>query len=896
MTARTGELVITLMWLRGLVRHRRARLLSTAVGVAVGVALLASIGTFLSATTSRMTGRAAAGVAVDWQVQVAKGAEARSVLAAVGHLHGVTAALPVAVADTTGLSATVGGTTQQTGPGKVVGLPPQYASAFPGTLRVLAGSGDGALLAQQTAANLHAKPGDAINIGRLGLPPAKVRVGGVIDLPQADSFFQQVGAPIGAQPQAPPDNVILLPRATFDAVAAPLARRRPDLVVTQIHVSLSRGLPGSPSAAFTQVSGRARNLETKLAGGGLVGDNLGSALDQARQDALYAQLLFLFLGVPGAILSGLVTASIASAGTDRRRRDAALLRTRGASTRRLVTLALGETGLAGGVGVAGGLGAALVIGSTTFGSTSFGASTLAAVAWSVGAAVCGLGIAALSIALPAWRDARSLTVAGQRAAVGRHIRAPRWARYGVDMLALAAAGLVYWQASKSGYNLVLAPEGVPQISVNWYALAAPVLAWIGAGLLVYRVADLVLVRGRTPLAALLRPISGQLARSVAATMGRQRRLLASAVALLALTAAFAASTAAFNATYQHQAEADARLSNGADVTVTESPGAVVGPDGARVLAKVSGVRAVEPLQHRFAYVGADLQDLYGVRPDSILAAGELQNGWFQGGTAKQLMNALRAQPDNILVSEETVKDFQLQPGDALRLRLRDAATKQLKTIPFHYVGVAKEFPTAPKDSFLIANEQYIARATGSDAVGAFLLQTGGTDPASVARRVRRQLGTSAAVTDIVSQRRVVGSNLTGVELGGLTKVELAFALVLAIAASGLTLGLGFNERRRSFAIASALGARNRQLGAFVWGESAFVTLSGLGLGAVVATALTEMLVRILTGVFDPPPDFVSIPWDYLTGVLGLTIGAVALAGALTLRALRRPVITALRDL
>src|SRR5205823_4480948 len=130
-------------------------------------------------------------------------------------------------------------------------------------------------------------------------------------------------------------------------IEAPVRASRPDLVKTQVHAALSRALPGSPSSAYTQVTAMARNLETRLAGSALVGDNLGTALDQARQDALYAQLLFLFLGVPGAIIAGLVTVSIASAGAGRRRRDAALLRTRGASTRRLVGVALGETALAG---------------------------------------------------------------------------------------------------------------------------------------------------------------------------------------------------------------------------------------------------------------------------------------------------------------------------------------------------------------------------------------------------------------------------------------------------------------------------------------------------------------------------------------------------------------------
>ncbi|MGI8778608.1 MAG: ABC transporter permease [Solirubrobacteraceae bacterium] len=260
------------------------------------------------------------------------------------------------------------------------------------------------------------------------------------------------------------------------------------------------------------------------------------------------------------------------------------------------------------------------------------------------------------------------------------------------------------------------------------------------------------------------------------------------------------------------------------------------------------------------------------------------------------MSDLARRPDGILVSAETVKDFQLTKGDLIRLRLQDGQTKQFETVPFHYIGVAKEFPTAPQDSFFVANQRYVTTATGSSAVGAFLVQTDGTSPGTVAQRLRSRLGTSAQVTDIVNQRKVIGSNLTAVELSGLTMVELGFALALAIAASGLTLGLGFQERRRTFAIASALGAKTRQLGGFVWGESTFVTAGGLILGTVAAVAISDMLVKVLTGVFDPPPDALSVPWTYLAGVIVLTVGAVGAAGAATLRALRRPVIEALRDL
>ena len=125
--------MVTLTWLRGLLAHRRGRVSATALGVAVGVALIASIGTFLSATTSKMTSRASSGVAVDWQVQVAKGADPAQVQGLVAHYGGVVAARPVAIADTTGLTVTAGGSTQQTGTGKVVGLPADYARTFPGT-------------------------------------------------------------------------------------------------------------------------------------------------------------------------------------------------------------------------------------------------------------------------------------------------------------------------------------------------------------------------------------------------------------------------------------------------------------------------------------------------------------------------------------------------------------------------------------------------------------------------------------------------------------------------------------------------------------------------------------------------------------------------------------------
>lgn len=885
-------------WISGLLRRRSGRLAAVAIGVVTAVALLASIGAFLVSSKATMTDRAIARVAVDWQVQVAAGADPTQVAATVAATPGTRVTDVVGFASVPGLTATTatGGapaTTQTTGAAKVLGLPPSYQSDFTGQLRTLAGAGTGVLVAQQTAANLHVAVGDVVSVARPGLPDATVTVQGVVDLPQADTLFQTVGAPAGSQPTAPPDNVLLMPAPLFGQIFDPLAAARPDLVTSQVHVARDAPLPADPAAAFVAESGSARNTELALAGTGTVGDNLAATLGAARQDALYAQVLFLFLGVPGAVLAGLLTTAVAGAGRERRQREQALLRSRGATHRQALTFAAAEAAVVGVVGVLAGLGLAALLGRVAFGSAAFGSSSAAAAGWAGAAAVVGFAVAVATVLLPAERAWRAGRVVDAGALPPP--RRPLWARLGLDLLALGGAAAVIAATSRVGYALVLAPEGVAAISVDYWAFVGPALLWVGGGLLCWRLTDLLLRRGQRPLSTAIRPVAGPLAGVVASGLGRSRSLVTRAVVVLALAVAFAVSTAVFNATYQQQALVDARLTNGADVTVTEAPGARVPPSAAGALAAVPGVRSVEPLQHRFAYVGADLQDLYGVRPDTVAAATSLQDSWFTGGTADQMMAALSATPDGVLVSAETVADYQLHLGDAVQLRVQTAAGGAPVTATFHYVGIANEFPTAPKDSFLVANAAYLAQVTGDDTVGAFLVDTGGHDSPGVTAALRQAAGPVATVTGLSAAVATIGSSLSAVDLQGLTLLELGFAFAFGAAAGGLVLAIGMAERRRSFAILSALGARPRQAAAFVVGEAATVVVLGIALGAALGAALSRVLVAVLSGVFDPPPSALAVPWTYLGLLAAAVVGSIAVACAVVLWWARRAPVSLLRD-
>ena len=877
-------------WLSGLVRRRYGRMLPAILGVSLTIALLAILGIFINASAATMTQRALGDVPVDWQVEVVPSADVAAVqqeLVKTGHARTVD---PVGYADVSGFTAVSGGTTQTTGAGKVLGITPTYWKDFPAQLRPMLGRTDGILIAQQTAANLHVSVGDNISVIRTGLSPVVTRIDGVIDLPQADALFQAVGVPAGAAPQAPPDNVLVVPIDVWHQWFDQQALVRVGTVHTQLHVRLDHKLPPDPRDAYVYVEQLARNFEARVVGTALVGDNLAARLDAVREDALYARVLFLFLGLPGAILAIILTFAVAATGGDRRIREQALLRVRGANTSSIIRLESLEALV---VSVLGVIVALIITQLVVARMVSISIGTRQTVIVLVIALLIGIVSALAAVIIPSWRAARESSVRASRARIGR-AQAPFWERTWIDVVLLVIAGLVYWRTAATGYQIVLAPEGVPATSVSYESFLAPLALWIGFGLLVTRVFRHGLVAGRAVVARVFRPLGGSMTPIVSASVSRQARLITRGVVLVTLAFSFAVSTAVFNTTYNVQSRVDAALTNGADVTIT---GTTAYPAGQLLdpASKVPGVHAARAMMHRFAYVGNDLQDLYGADPLAIGDATDLSNAFFASNDAKGTMQKLAAQHDGALLSQETVNDFQLKLGDVINLRLQNAKDHQYHPVPFHFIGVVREFSTAPHDSFILANASYVGEQTG-DTVREVLLIRSDIPPGQLAARLQPIAATvpGARVTDLGSVLKTISSSLTAVDLHGLTWIELSFAILLIAGASGLVLGLGMIERRRDFALLAAMGATARQLGAFLWTESLIILISGTVLGFATGFAIAKMLVKVLTGVFDPAPEGLSIPWLYLIVLIVAGVVSTAIAVMIAQKVTQRRAIEALR--
>jgi putative ABC transport system permease protein len=874
----------TTPWLAGLIRRRPLDVLVAAISLAVAVAFVASLGAFVTQSRAALTVRAASSVPVDWQVQVTPQGSPAAVARQVAKLPGLRVVKPVSYAQVQSFEFTGSDGTRTTGSGYVVALPPSYANAFAGELRQLLGVQTGVQLLQQTAANLAAAPGDQIT-AQTATGPHKLTVNGVVDMPAADSFFQVVGLPSGAGASAPPDNVVLVPRADFAAVVGSTA------VVHQLHVAFRHTtLPADPQAAATLVGNRGNHLQAAVAGGALVGDNLGAALIAAGEDARYADLLFLLLGLPGLALAAVVAALVVALRSDRRRREVALLRLRGATAADLVRIVGAEAALTALVGGALGIPLALLAVRLALphGAILPLGWTLVAIA---AGAVLAAGTQAGTVVRLLFRRNESGVAA--EAARGSRTGSPWPLRTGLDFILLAGAGLAFSLTARNGYQVVLAPEGVPSTQVNYAALAGPALAWPGLALLVWRMTAAITGRrtGRWSRG------SGGAPELEAAALRRRRRVIARGAAGLAVAFGLAVSTAIFTATYQTQSRVDVALTVGSDVAVVEPPGSDVGPAGSQAIAHSPGVRAVEPLQHRFAYVGPDLQDIYGVRAETFAKVAPLQDAFVPGSTVSATLANLRRTPDGVLLSAETLHDYQLHPGDLIRIRLQTGPDHTYRPVPFHVLGLVTEWPTAPKDSFIVANADYLSRTTGSAAVGTFLVAT--DTPAATAAGLRTKLtGTGVQVQDISSGRATVtsASGLAATDLAGLSRLELGFGVLLALACSALALLGGILERRRALVLLGALGATARQRGRFLTAEAKALVWAGLLGGTAIGGVIAYLLVKVLTGIFDPAPAAATVPWTYLGGVLALVVGVtiVVVAGAGRLVARAGP--SALRDL
>jgi putative ABC transport system permease protein len=866
--------------------------------LSASVALLGGMLLFVGNSLRTVAGSAVRGVPLDLQGPVSSYQQARAVAGEVARQSGVLQASAAATAPINGAEHQGANGLTSSGPGAVLAVAGDYGAHIK-TYRFLQGTlRPGAIvLDQQIASTLQAHIGDRIVLKAPGNGGSQTYpVSGVALITAAETLFQPLNPQLGTAPAQPPANVAIM---TLDTFASTLAHGLPSIsaasvagnsqpgaqtgVQWQVHTQLDPAAlsAGNPSAALELATQTRNRIERSLPGRVQFVDNLSDSLNTAAGDALYAETLYIMLAVPGALIA-LGLAYLAALGTvERDRRDLALLRARGARRRDLLVLAGVESlilGLAAGLlGTAAAFGAVSTLVAGGAHATTPRVLVIGAIC--VVLATAGAGSARVGASLSSLR----MSVATGRRGTRREGK-PLWQRLYVDVACLTVSGLIYWLTASTGFSAVVNPDSNPTLSLSVYMFFAPALLWLGATLLLVR------LRGRALSWVIARAVRGRASSRLSfllVSAGRRGAAINRGLVVVGLLLAFGVNLGIFSATYNQQVKADAQLTLGADVTATVAPGVATQQNLTRQIAAIPGVTAASGVEHSYAYVGADLQDTYGIDASSFGKATSLRDSYFLHSSAQQVLDRLRATRDGILVSKETIVDFSLKNGDLLRLRVLDQSTGRFQVVPFHVAGIVQEFPSAPKDSFMVANLGYLESVTHAGGPNVVFAKVSGSPPA-LARRIA--LATSAAgtkVDNINDQGARTSSSITTVDLTGISHIEQAFAIILAAAAMALFVALGISERRQEFATMAAIGAPLSRISAFLWTEATIVLSVGLALAVGLGWLLSEMLVAILQHVFDPPPDALAVPWAFLAGLAGAAILATLLATAIASRGIRR---------
>ncbi|MCL4487252.1 MAG: ABC transporter permease [Chloroflexi bacterium] len=868
---------------RQLIVRNPRRTFTHLFGLVLAVGLFAGILFFVDASSQRMTQSAVQSIQVDMQVYSTLATPSLDpIVAQLLKTRGVTAAQPILSTDYSASATSNGDKT--TSSGKLFVVSPAYFDSLK-TLRLAAGSFDpnGALVSQPLFGALGLNLGDTIAVDFPQVAqPIRLRVTGIVDTSQAMYLFAATDPAHAGEFNPVPDDIFIAPtlwestfaealtHPTLTANGKPIA---PQPIQGEVDTRIDHSqLPSDPLQASNSVDVMRRHLEAQFPGEVRVTNNLGDALTTTQSDALWAKLLFLFLGMPGVALAAYLSKYATDLITGPQRQEISLLRARGATPRQILI----ASGLASAFIAAVGTLVGLVLGLATtlylFGPTLWqqidaGSFLLSALV----TFLAGLALTMVATYLPI-RHTLHEEIAQEHLELTRAEKRPFWARAYLDFVSLAIAALLFSVNAQSGGFDTAGSEG-QTLTLGFLIFFAPLFLWIGATLLLSRVMGGGIQRAGAAIRAVLRRAFGDLGDMAGREIVRRSNEIGAAIVIVALAISFGTSLAIFTRTYQAQKAVDARYELGADIQIT--PAISANPTAAlgKTIAAVRDVGAITPLKTSQATVGSTAQPVYGIDAGTFAQAAFFPDSYVRNMTAAQALAKMAATPNGVLVSAQLADAYSVQVGDPILFRVLDKRTNQNVQIKGQVLGVVTRFPTSQSDTLLVVNLSFLTQAMHDDTVTLFLAGAAGP-PAAAARHIRDAFtNIPMRVQDIDTATIAAGRSLTSLNINGLGAIEGLYTLIIASIGLGIFLMAMVYQRAKEFGTMRALGASAAQVSRFLWAESLTVGLLALAIGGVIGFGLSKVFVLMLGALFTVPPADVTIPWGSL-----FTLFAATLAG------------------
>ncbi len=772
-----------------------------------------------------------------------------------------------------------------------------YQSHYP-EIRLAAGSlgRSSAVLSAEAARTLSAGVGATVTLTLPGdRQPVSLPVSGVADLAGATPLFSSRKSRKLEDFLYVPNSVVVSP-ATFERAMMPAFRAASaseenlikSLPVLEIDVLVDRSrLHADPARALAQTTAIAQSINRLAPGQDYLIDNISNTLGVAQEDAKVGKRLFVFLGLPGALLAAFLAAYAGGILAGTQRRDRATLRLRGADRRHLVQVLSYQT-------------LALAVAGSVLGTALGFLSVIAILGRSSLLAAAGVELVAsglLAVAVGTLCTGLALYVVGHRS-LHREISQerrelaldprPAWRRFGLDLSLLAAGAIAAAIAFRAG-SFDGRPASVSagqSARLPSHLLLAPLLAWVGGTLLLVRAFQGITAHLPLPAPPRFGPaVKGTLSRSIR----RRSSALGTGVAGVGLIVAFGLNLAVFSSTYDAAKRSDARFVVGSDVRITPSvlsaeplrrafastlhaPGLVgIAP----VVAELENAVLIGPFDQNRA-------DLTAIDPTSFEKVAPLSDSFFVRQSASAAIAALAADRQGLLVNAQTADDLSIETGDEVQVLLARGTDRQILE-PFHVVGLFERLPGFPQGVDLVANLTYYESTTGLDQPDFFLARATDASSAGVAR-ASAAFQSGPGKTDSIHIDTTTTaldkdqSSLTALDLHGLLRLDTLYTLLMSGACIGMFVFGLLLHRRREYVILRAHGMSSRQLRRLVLAETGVVAVAGVAAGILVGLGTAYLFVHVLRALFVLEPTVTFVP-GRLAVIAALPIVA-ALASAL----------------
>jgi putative ABC transport system permease protein len=752
---------------------------------------------------------------------------------------------------------------------------------------------DGAVLSVEAADALGAAAGNTVTLALPGgAAPLRLTVTGEADLRRARSlFFSRQGRHLEDFLYSPISVVVDPARFEHDVVPALLTESATrggtrNLPVREVDVQVARDrLDADPGTALAQtrriseqVSGIAQEQDFLI-------DNISNTLRVARADAALAKRMFVFLGVPGALLAAILAGYAGAVLASAQRREQAILRVRGANRSHLVRMLGLRSVLLTGAGAVAGLVAGLLSALAVLGTDALTRASTPSLIVSgligagggflaAGAALYGAGLA--SIRREINEDRAQL-----------FSRPPPWSRLWLDVVLLVAVVVLAVVAVRTD-----AFAGIPgsvyvgrAVALDLWLFALPLAMWIAGALLCGRLFAWALTRQRGGTARFPHLVAGVLGRS----LRRRSWVAAQGMIVIGLIVGVGTSIAVFTASYDRAKAADARFTLGSDLKVAPdptNPEALVSGFADRIAA-VSGVEAATPVVYGVdngrvrGIRNEDAANVAAVDPRGFLRVAAPQDDDFVGTTAEKAMTGLADDPTAILLSTDFADFISAEPGEQVEV-LFNRGTDRQALVNMHIAGLFERLPAFPDGADAIVNIAAQQRAVPSTAPDFFLVSTSDPSGSTLASAAAALSGGLDGTGRLVVETRGTTlakdqSSLAALNIHGLLTLDSGYGLAMAIVAIGIFVFGLLLQRRREYVTMRAQGLQAREIRALIVAETGTVTVTACLAGIAVGVGMSIVLVDVLRPLFVLTPRLVFPAGGIL--LLVLLIAAATLASA-----------------